>query len=95
MKLSIVFCPKKISCCVVAGVLEVLSGITEEDDLVLDSPMFQNHLKYVGLSFTAGMTSATVYAKQPLNSTFFQEVNEVTNSYDQNPVCLVCFLRRP
>lgn len=70
-------CPE-ISCCVVAGVLEVVTGIPVGTTLVLDSPMFPEHLDYVELIHTPGETSATIRTKKPLDVKIFHEVNELT-----------------
>lgn len=65
---------RTLSCCVAAGVLEEVTGITEETALVLDSPMFPEHLDYVELNYTPGETIATIRTKKPLDANTFHEV---------------------
>lgn len=57
------------------GVLEEVTGISAETTLVLNSPMFPEHLDYVELSYTPGETSATIRTKKPLDAKIFHESN--------------------
>lgn len=90
------FCPK-ISFCVVAGVLEVVKGIPAGTHLVLNSPMFPNHLDYVELIYTPGEASATIRTKKPLDAKAFHEVSCLTNTHVQksefkNGVATACLI---
>lgn len=74
------FCPK-ISCRVVAGVVELVTGFPAGTDLVLDLHYFPEQSQFLELNFTFGETSATICTKKPLDANTLQNVRFLTSTY--------------
>lgn len=74
------FCPK-ISCRVVAGVVELVTGFPAGTNLVLDFHYFLEQSQFLELNFTIGETSATICTKKPLDANALKNVSYLTSTY--------------